>query len=228
MEASFQSGLIYRLKDLATGKLLLSVDPEDLPSQLLILDTTPPIWIVQDLDEGGRELGCDHIQTASGDKWLVSGPSEGQRGLDTPVLARTAKPVAEIRYIIPDATSPSIPWCGRAFSGWEVMNAPWTAWRSAIRKKMGVPLVTSSLWSRSFREKNNGWWLEGRDARIGPANVMVKGYAIPQAWAWCAGFRSPRPTPRCLDFAFALTRYHWEDAVDPYTAWPKKAPASCQ
>src|SRR5581483_3471594 len=41
LEAHFQAGILCRLRDVATGKELLSVDPAKLPSQLLILDTAP-------------------------------------------------------------------------------------------------------------------------------------------------------------------------------------------
>ena len=41
LEASFQAGRICSLKDRATGKALVSIDPGTLPSQLAVFDVTP-------------------------------------------------------------------------------------------------------------------------------------------------------------------------------------------
>src|SRR5437773_1491102 len=101
MEASFQSGLLYQLKDRRSGDTLLSVDPADLPSKFPLFGSAQI-----DLDDStvtqeakGNSL-ISRIHIANGTdlelRWSAE-PGSGDLVLQT--SARCPKPVDEMRIL---------------------------------------------------------------------------------------------------------------------------------
>ena len=222
LEATFQAGQIIRLQDRVTGETLQSIAPEDLPSQLLILDEAPT-----DLDKctvsGGRS--GDTITTTfslpEGGAWRLQWSIEAGMGdLILRAACTTARPVEQIRYTLFGCAiaDHALVWISGYGVG-HVMRAPWHGVQIGDPQKDGIPGGYPHPLVALFQGRETGWFIEGRDPRTGPSNVMVKGLGPSANLSMARRFPIATSAPELYEVRIRSYQDHWEDAVDPYVEW---------
>ena len=220
MEAHFQAGMLYSLEDRATGKTLLKSDPGKLPSQLLVFDATPT-----DLDSCTvvTESSDDSVQSTyrllDGSELRLRWSIEKDRGdLILQASAHTAKPVEQMRYILfgCDIADHALVWIN-AYGVGQVMRDPWQGTQIGDPQKDGVPNGYAHPLVALFQGDTSGWFLEGRDPRIGPSSVMVRSLGRTAHVGMARRFPIPTPNPELFEIRIRTYQNHWEDAVDPFT-----------
>src|SRR5437762_9292809 len=102
LEASFQSGLLYQLKDLSTGEVLLSVEPGKLPSKLSLFGK-------RQIDLAGCTCSASAMPTkltsqfksSDGSEWVLNWRIEPAGGdLIFSSSAKSAEPVDDMRGLL--------------------------------------------------------------------------------------------------------------------------------
>jgi hypothetical protein len=234
LEATFQAGILYSLKDCATGKILLSIDPEKLPSQLLIFDTAlTNLNACKVATKASINSFETTYQLPDGDELLLRWFVEQGRGdLILQALSRTAKPIEQMRYTLfgCDIADHALVWIN-AYGAGHVMRAPWNGIQLGDPQKDSAtgdgtpggsgypnlhPLVSL------FQGDSSGWFLEGRDSRPGPSNVLVKGLGKTVDIGMVRRFPIAVKSPELFEIRIRTYKNHWEDAVDPYVTWLEK------
>ncbi len=225
LDARFQAGMLYALKDRATGQVLLAIEPEKLPSQMLIFDKIPT-----DLDSCKVAIHAvattvqASYQLPSGDalqlRWSIE-PGKGDLVLQ--VSSKTAQPIEELRYTFVgcDIASRALVWVSALGAG-NVMRAPWNDVQLGDPQKDQSPGAYPQPLVALFQAEKTGWFIEGRDPRIGPANVMAKGFGNTVNIGMTRRFLIPQRNPDLYEVRIRTYKDHWEDAVDPYIAWLEK------
>ncbi len=225
LEACFQAGLLYQLKDVPTGKLLVSFDPQKFPSQLMIFDQT-----LSNLDgavvtaKTTRSSVATTYKFADGNlltlKWSIQ-PGKGDLVLQT--TTKTIKPIEQLRYTIfgCDIVDRALVWISGYGAG-NVMRAPWTSSQIGDPQKDGAPGAYPHPVVALFQGEKSGWWIEGRDPRPGPANLLAKGNGDNVDLGLVRRFPIAKQDPDLYEIRIRTYKDHWEDAVDPYTNWLEK------
>jgi len=234
IEATFQAGMLCSLKDCATGKTLLFIDPAKLPSQLLIFDTVPTDMnackVATKVSDNSVETVC---RLPNGDELLLRWSVEQDNGdLILQVSSRTAKPITQIRYTFfgCDITEYAFVWVS-AYGAGHVMRAPWNGIQLGDPQKdnatgdgtpggSGYPNLHPLV--ALFQGENSGWFVEGRDARPGPSNVLARGIGSTVNVGMVRRFPIAKLNPELYEIRIRTYKNHWEDAVDPYVAWLEK------
>ena len=219
--ARFQSGLLVGLKDKISGNKLLSIDPADLPA---IIPLFGPIAF--DLDAASINqnklpgtLSC-LLKGADGTEWEMQWVLEGRKGGDLILRtsARTASPVEQfqIPFRSCDISDHSLVWISNYGAG-HVHRAPWSGAlgdvANGISRSYLQPIVAL------FEGEARGWFVEGREEKIGPANITVQGRGDTVDLSLSRGYAVPTAEPAMYEIRFRTYRDHWEDAVDPYVQW---------
>ena len=70
-----------------------------------------------------------------------------------------------------------------------------------------------------FQGNASGWFCEGRDSDLAPANLMACGRGPTADLALVRGFREPTTTPHMYEIRLRSYRGHWQDAAYPYVDW---------
>jgi hypothetical protein len=215
IEATLQAGWLVSLKDRVTGELLLSIDPDRLPSKMLIFDESP-----SDLD------GATTRTTASGQAVMatwrfndgkalrVRAMLEPDRGdLVLQIASRTTSPVEQLRYLLfgCDIANHALVWI-HGYGTATTMRAPFTGIQLGDPETTGSPSGHCHPVVALFEGKSAGWWIEGRDPRIGPANVLVKGTGEAATLGMVRRFPIPAANPSLYEIRIRAYAKHWEDA----------------
>lgn len=225
LEASFQAGLLYSLKDLATGKLLISVAPESLPSQMIVFDTTPT-----DLDtcKVAQKANRDSVSTSftakDGSVWQTRWSIlPGKGDLVLRVSGSPAKPIEQFRVIFPgcDITERSVVWAN-VYGVGRTAQAPWTGNFLGDPEKDGSPGGHPQPLVALFQGRDSGWVVEGRDPKIAPANILVQGHGETATLGMFRRFPVPSKAPEMYEIRFRTYKGQWENGVDPYVEWMEK------
>ena len=128
LRAVFQGGWIFSLRDRARDRDLLTVNPDDLPGQVLIFDQTP-----SDLDSATvrAKRNPSTVETEyrfeEGNsiriRWSIE-PGKGDLVLQ--MSSRTTAPVEVLRYIVPgcDIADHALVWI-HGYGTADVKQAPW-------------------------------------------------------------------------------------------------------
>jgi len=222
LEAKFQAGIIYELKDLTHGGKLISMSPGDLA----------PIWPVF----GEHEVNLDECKVTQeatqnsvgttftapdGTSWQLNWSLDASGDLVFNTWAETPKPVDQIRMIfagcdIEEHTMVTICVYGVA----RPYRAPWrdtfgNVSTTDYARSMNHPLV--ALFES---DKKGGWFIEGREPRVGPANLGAYGKGSAAELLFVRGFPlKPTTTPRMYEIRIRTYSEQWADAVDPYMEW---------
>jgi hypothetical protein len=154
-------------------------------------------------------------------KWTIE-PKAGDIILRS--SGRAKSPVEEIRYIIFDCNiaDHSLVWVDQYGVG-HVTHGP-----SEDLIAIGDPEKDSSASTLAqplvalFQGEKTGWLIEGRDPRIGPANLLAQGKGNGANVGMVRRFPVPTMTPALYEIRIRTYRDHWEDAVDPHIAWMER------
>lgn len=245
LQATFQSGLLCELKDRKTGQWLIRVDADQLPAERMLFGKAHPF----DLDraEIKQQRSPHSVSTQWKDaagavvdlQWSLD-PDSG--GLVLRMSARTPFPVAEMRMTffgcdMEDHRLVTVSNLGEgkvlqgegngAFRGGQelvleggvhVQSAVNGFFRGDPEKDDYSKLYVHPLIAM-FEGDDSGWVIEGRDLKIGPANLMAKGSGKAVHVGFIRGFAPETPQPEM--FEIRIRAYHgaWQDAVDPYVEW---------
>jgi hypothetical protein len=225
IEASFQSGLLYELKDAATGKVFAYSDPANLPATVPLFGKLP-----LDLD------ACRVVQNASGNSlstrflardgsqwelhWAIQ-PGGGDLVLQTSAYA--PRPVDEMRVLFfgYDIADHQLAWVDANGVG-RAVRAPWND------SFIGDPLSADVPWSfvqplvALFEGQDAGWFIEGRDPKIGPSCCMVKGQGSTVKIGMSRSFPLATSWPEMYEIRIRCYHGDWEDAVEPHVQWMEK------
>jgi hypothetical protein len=222
LKASFQSGMLYRLEDRRTGKTLLSVDPAGLPGRQPIFGSTPfdlaACRVVQAVTKESIETV---FRSPDGTSlrllWSIE-PDGGDLVLQA--SAQTIEPVEEFRILIPgcDITEHTLVWI-HAYGVGHTANAPWNGVFLADPTSDGSPSGFPHPLVALFQGHDGGWFIEGREPRVGPANLMVKGTGGSAVLGMNRRFSFPSTEPTLFEVRIRTYQDQWEDAVDPYVDW---------
>src|SRR5262249_52472500 len=147
-------------------------------------------------------------------KWSVDVDSDD---LVLQVTSRTDTPVEQIRYPFfgCDITDHALAWID-ADGCTQVFHAPWTDVRIRDPQKDSIPVGYPAPPVALFQADDAGFFLEGRDPRTGPANIMLKGRGSTVDIGMVRRFPIAVQNPELFEIRIRAYQKHWENAVDPY------------
>jgi hypothetical protein len=216
--AEFQAGILCKLRDLKTNKNLVDLQPEDLDSKL-------PIFGSSGIDLDACTVSLDsaedeftyHLADPAGTALHLTWTLEPNGDLVFQCSAKSPEPVRVLR----------IPFYGCNISryrvvlisvygaGW-VHQAPWT-------ESFGDPAMGDFGYVHApvalFEGAATGWFVEGRDAKLGPGNLFAQGRGDTADLTMIRGFPVPSREPAMFEIRFRPYLGHWEHAVKPYVDW---------
>ncbi len=222
--AKFQAGRIVGLEDAVIGKTLLQVAPGSLEAKI-------PLFGLRGIDldacevsvEKGERAVVTAIRAPDGTtcelKWSVE---PGRGDLVLRVKAGTTRPVDRIQW--------EIAGCDITRHGLVVVDGNGNAQRADAPWVGGFSDISSSEFGYSprfvhplvalFQGEGSGWFVEGREPRIGPANALSQGQGDTARLVFVRGY-SVQPTTKPELYEIRIRTYHgdWQDAVDPYIDW---------
>lgn len=220
--ASFQAGMLYELRDLATGQTLLSLEPSELPAHVPLFDSG-----TVDLDSCGvsqrvtaTTVAC-RVQSSDGVLWVLRWTIEpGNGDLVLRMQASTPEPVEDFHAIIPrcnieDFHLVTVDQLGVG----AVHRSPFTGidggepGKDSPSRGLVRPLVAL------FAGTDSGWFVEGRDLRTGPSGVMLHGRGARVDLGFVRSFPVPTRTPELFEIRVRSYRGQWHNGADPYVAW---------
>jgi len=222
VEATFQSGILVQLRDVAGDKLLLNADAKAIASSYPAFGSG-----TIDLNNSTIQQTADEktvrtvITTSDGNELTFTWSIEPGRGdLIADLSAKSAKPVEELRMIIPgaDINSHTLVWVNGYGVG-RTEHAPWSESVIGNPLKDGSPGAYSHPLCALFQRDAAGWWVEGRDEKVGPSTMMIQGTGEAATIGFTRRFGLPTTTPQLFQIRIRTYRDHWEDAVDPFIKW---------
>ncbi len=226
LELTVQAGMPCRLKDLSNGRVLLSVDPTDLPSRLpLYGSSTIDLDACQITQTATAQTVHTSVTASDGSTWSLDWriePGKGDLVLDSSV--KSSKPLDEMRLVFfgADITEHQVVWV----DGMGIARTAKGPCRDTIA--MGSPMkdgagdrVVQPLVAM-FQGTDSGWFIEGREPRIGPALIMLQGTGNAVQIGMVRRFPVPTTTPQMYEIRIRPYAGNWADAVDPYVDWLEK------
>jgi len=222
LEAKFQAGILYSLADRSSGDRLLFVEPGMLPATLPLFDDTgidlndcTVTQTVQRDSVACELLGINGAQLTL--QWTIE---PGRGDLVLRMSAETVEPVATLRFVLSgcDIAGHSLITVN-AGGGGEVFQAPWEDVFIDDPRTGPIPRLWIHPLVALFRGPNSGWFVEGRELRIGPAAMMARGQGNSADIGFVRDLVEPTRQPNMFEIRFRTYRNHWEDAVDPYVEW---------
>ena len=133
---------------------------------------------------------------------------------------RTPGPVEVIRYNLLgcDIEDHALVWI-HGYGTATVRRAPWNEFFLGDPQRDGPPSAFPHPVVTLFQGNNAGWFIEGRDPRIGPANVMVKGTGNRANLGMVRRFAPGEKDPQLYEVRIRTYERRWENAVAPYVDW---------
>lgn len=220
LAATIQAGRLVELKELPSGKTLLSVDPVSLPAAIPLFGSSGV-----DLDAGelAGEVTADStalsFRGTDGTEWNVRWTLEpGDGDLILRTSAKTPEPVDRFGIVFPgcDISGHRVAWVSN-FGATHVHGAPWTGSLGDVHNGFSPGFIQPIV--ALFEGDGAGWFLEGREDRIAPANILLKGRGQSADATLVRGFPVATTEPKLFEIRVRTYRGNWEDAVDPYLEW---------
>lgn len=221
VEATFQSGMLCSLKDTKTGEQLISVSPESMSTDLPLFSGVR--FDLGNCDVKSGDAGKDAVDVTlaakDGTEWTLRWGFESG-DLVFKSNAKTPSPVDEFRILLPgcDIKRHAMVWI-HAYGVGHTANAPWEGIFLGDPSIDGSPMAFPHPLVALFQGEKSGWFIEGRDERIGPACLMVKGKGDSVSLGMVRRFIEPTSSPSMYEIRIRTYSNHWEDAVDPYVKW---------
>ena len=222
MEARFQSGIIYRLTDRATGQVLLDADAAALPSEPRIFGKS---GINLDACAVSQQVTADAVtvefSAPDGTTWRLEWTLEAGRGdLVLRTSARAPGPVETFFVVFRgcDIEHHAMVTVGN-IGECRIDRAPWDGeflWNAETVS--AAPTYVQPIVAL-FEGEGAGWFLEGREQKVGPANVLARGHGASADVGLVRGYPIPTTTPEMYEIRVRTYAGQWEDAADPYIDW---------
>ena len=224
IEATLQAGMLFRLRDLARDKTLVSVAPAQLAAK-------PRLFGTRGIDLDACAVSQEKSKTSVVTRFVSPDGTElrlawsiepGAGDLVLRAGAWTAEPVTSFHVTFAgcDLTSHALVVVDGYGVG-EVCRAPWKGAfgdpaAKGYSQSYNHPLVAL------FQGKDSGWFFEGRDKRLGPSNLFAGGSGQAVKLAAIRGFPLGTRTPEMFEIRVRTYGKHWQDAVDPHVAWMER------
>ncbi len=223
MEATFQAGQLCELQNLSDGSVLLSVDPAQIPSRI-------PLFGSSSIDLSAcavRQTLVKNTLTTTltandGSIWTLEWKIEPKKGdLVLNSSFKANKPIDEMRVLFfgADIATRQLVWVDNVGIS-NVAKSPAVgpiALGNPIRDS--APNVFVHPLVALFQGSGSGWFVEGRDERIGPSCLMIYGTGDKANLGMTRKFTAPANEAKMYEIRFRTYDRHWADAVDPYTQW---------
>src|SRR5439155_16158369 len=150
-------------------------------------------------------------------RWQT-GPHSGDLVLQT--SARCPKPVDEIRILFfgCDISLHSLVWVDVNGVG-RPIHAPWNDSTIGDPQGAGSPMGYMHPLVALFQGDSSGFFIEGREPRIGPACVMMRGTGQSANIGMARKFPLLTDSPQMYEIRLRTYQHHWEDAVEPFVRW---------
>lgn len=218
LEATFQGGQLVALRlQEADTALLHAIRHEPIialfGNRSLNLDTAE---VSQQI--AGKTLACRYTWP-DGSSWDLAWKLEADGDLILRTSAKVSKPVDRMIIAFPacDLSQHALTVVSNFGVGVQ-MKGPWNGkfgadGTDAFRPGYVQPIVAL------FEGEGSGWFLEGREDGVGPANVLAFGHGQTVEVALVRGFPMPTVTPQMFEIRLRAYRGAWQDAVDPYVDW---------
>ena len=221
LEAHFQAGLPFQLTSRVSGKVLASADPEKLPARLQPFGETGIDLDACEVDQAAKKDSLVvRLIAKDGTEWTLRWSIEpGQGDLVLRTSARTPKPVKLFRFVLPgcDIAEHGLVTVSGNGKG-SIFRAPWKERFEDVAAKGFSARYVHPLVAL-FEGKKAGWFLEGRDPRIGPANLFCLGRGQTADMILLRGFPLGTKTPEMYEIRLRSYKGQWFGAVDPYVDW---------
>lgn len=178
LEAVFQAGRLCELRDRRTDRRLLSVDPADFPQRWRLFgDAEFSVAGCEINHRAGPDSVTCRYSAPNGTTWQLHRTMEpGAGDLVLRASAATAQPVDEMRAIFfgCDLSEHALVTVDEVGVG-RVNTHPWEGRIVQDPARGGSPSSIVPPLVALFQGESRGWFLEGREPRIGPALVMARG-----------------------------------------------------
>jgi len=216
--AEFQAGILCTLRNLRTTRSLVDLQPEDLDSHL-------PIFGLSGIDLDSCEISLEsdesevicRLGASDGTALHLTWTLEPEGDLVLTCSAKSPEPVHVLRLPIfgCNISDYRIVLLSGYGAGW-VHQAPWTG-------SFGDPALEGTGYVHApvalFEGKITGWFVEGRDANLGPGNLFAQGRDKTADLTMIRGFPVASAEPSLFEIRFRPYLRHWETAVKPYVDW---------
>jgi hypothetical protein len=220
IQAKFQAGLLYELKNPATAETLLSIDPATLSASQAIFGSS---GVNLDASTVNQTVTSTSVNTTitftGGGSWTINWSLNGN-DLVLQTSATSTSSVTMFAYTIDngDISTKKLVTVDQNGTG-HAIQAPYTGNvfggdRTSMPATMTQPLVAL------FQGTSTGWFVEGRDPNVGPSNLRAYGEGSTADLVISRGFfHLPTTTPSLYEVRIRTYQGAWQDAADPYTAW---------
>ena len=218
LEATFQGGLLVALRHRGAEQPFLQVSAPTPTVPLFGARTVDLAAAKVRQHAAERTLSCRYSWPDES-TWDLSWELEPGGDLVLRTSARVDEPVSQMDIIFPgcDLTRHAFTTVTNFCVGTQA-KAPWTGMigdpkTKAYRREYVQPIVAL------FEGRESGWFVEGREMDVGPANVLAFGRGQTVDVVLVRGFAAPTRTPRMFEIRLRPYRGSWHDAVDPYVEW---------
>ena len=216
--ARLQGGFLYELTTADATRKLVNLAPGELAAVRRVFDTTSLDLGAADVvlaDNAGR---LDYTLTwADGTTLRLNWRIEGA-DLVLRASARTPSAVGTFAYTLQgcDIADHSVVWVSN-FGASHAERAPWTGSLGDVHHGFSRGFVHPLV--ALFEGEGAGWFMEGREEKIGPANILLQGRGATVDATLVRGFPAATTAPELFEIRLRAYREHWADAVDPYVKW---------
>lgn len=223
LEAKFQAGILYELRDLVTGDYLVNENPVGLSSYPCLFGSSSVNLNTATVNQTVTASSVDStFLWSSGRSWTLNWSIDGDDlVLQTSAVVNSSKDKMFIRFVgcnISDYTVVAIDNYGVSHE----MNAPYNG--ALLVQHGGTNKCDmSGSFAQSlvtlFEGDGAGWVIEGRDPDVGPSNIMPFGEGSDADIVMCKRYQLTTLTPAMYEVR--IRNYHglWQDGVDPHIAW---------
>ena len=223
LEAKFQAGILYSVRDLVTSEILLSKDPAG-------LDPTPYLFGSTAVSLAGAAVShtvlADSVETVLTWGGGTSLTFDWSIDVDDLVLQMSAVSPSPIEQMflnlsgcdIANHTLVAIDING---TGHE-MSAPSTGALLLVNGgslKWDMPSGFVQPLIVLFEGNGAGWVIEGRDPDVGPSNIRPFGEGTTADVMVSRRYPLTSTTPQMYEVRIRTYNGDWEDAVDPFIDW---------
>ena len=219
MEAQFHGGILTRLTDVRTGRVLLNAAPA-------MMDPVLPLFGAVDVDLDRATLNLTSTPNArsyaltfpDGTTWTLDWSLAGA-DLVLSTRAATPTPVTQFNLAFPgaDLAGHDLVMVDQNGTG-HTFTAPWTGtFGDPNRRQMPQTLVQPLV--GLFAGDDGGWVIEGRDTALGPSVIRSWGAGQTAEVMLSRLFPVATRDPSLYDVHLRTYVDQWQDAVDPYVTW---------
>ena len=224
LEAKFQAGLLYELRDTTDNTILLSKNPATIESTQPLFGQTGVTLDFAAVSQTATAAAIEtHFSWTNGDSWHIHWTLDpASQDLILQMSAQTPAPAEGLYTVLSgaDITNHSLVTVD-SYGRCHIMQAPFHGSQFGGDLKNQMPHALVQPLVALFERDNAGWLLEGRDLNLGPSNIRPFGEGNTADLVISRAFPDTLATTSPELFEVRIRTYSgpWQDAVDPYVLW---------